>query len=133
MSLQVEIEQASTDSVPDMAKIRHWIEATWERVGCEQGPDVETVEVSVRIVDIEEMQQLNHAWRDQDTSTNVLSFPTDAQPHAPLLHIGDIVACAPVIADEARVQGKSLDAHWAHMCVHGTLHLLGHEIGRAHV
>ena len=85
-------------------------------------------EVSVRIVGRREGRRLNAQWRGKDYATNVLSFPAEGLPRAlrprPL---GDLVLCAPVVADEARAQGKTLAAHWAHLVVHGVLHLLGHD------
>ena len=76
------------------------------------------------------MQELNKAFRDQDKPTNVLSFPAgeiDGLPADSGLPLGDIVICAAVVKDEAEDQGKSLLDHWAHMIVHGTLHLLGFD------
>lgn len=85
----------------------------------------------MRIVDADEGRELNRRFRDRDYATNVLSFPDDAP--AELLGadeprpLGDLVLCAPVVAEEAAGQGKSPAAHWAHLIVHGTLHLLGHD------
>ena len=85
-------------------------------------------ELGIRVVGSGESRALNARWRGRDKPTNVLSFP--ASPELPG-QIGDIVVCAPVVAREAREQGKALAAHWAHMVVHGTLHLLGFDHGRA--
>ena len=76
-----------------------------------------------------EGRALNERWRRRAYATNVLSFP--AAPELGGRQIGDIVVCAPVVAREAREQGKALAAHWAHMVVHGTLHLLGFDHQRA--
>ncbi len=84
---------------------------------------------------VAEGRHLNRQWRSKDKPTNVLSFPLEdalaaaVDASAPL---GDIVICAPVIRREAKEQSKAADAHWAHMVVHGTLHLLGydHEVDR---
>ncbi|AWF82461.1 rRNA maturation RNase YbeY [Microbulbifer sp. A4B17] len=84
-------------------------------------------ELSVRIVDESESQELNHQYRDKDKPTNVLSFPTDFPAELDLPMLGDLVICAPVVQLEAEQQSKSLSAHWAHMVVHGTLHLLGYD------
>jgi len=81
----------------------------------------------VRLVDAPEMASLNKTYRGKDGPTNVLSFPADLPPDLDLPLLGDIVICAPVVAAEAREQHKSPDAHWAHMAVHGTLHLLGYD------
>lgn len=91
----------------------------------------DAAEVSIRIVDEAEGAELNRTWRHKDYATNVLSFPAELPPgiRSPLL--GDLVICAPVVIREAAQQGKSPEAHWAHLVVHGTLHLLGydHETG----
>jgi probable rRNA maturation factor len=117
---------SADDGVPAAAAIQDWV-----RRGLTLSPQaVANVEVSVRVVDESEMQQLNRDFRGQDKSTNVLSFPAgeitglpaDAAPF-----LGDIVICAPVIAREAAEQGKPLPDHWAHMLVHGTLHLIGYD------
>lgn len=85
--------------------------------------------LSIRVVGTAESRRLNRTWRGKDKPTNVLSFPAPAT-QSPLL--GDLAICAPVVAREAREQGKSAQAHWAHMVVHGVLHLLGydHELDR---
>ena len=79
-------------------------------------------EITLRLVDADEGQQLNRDFRGRDYATNVLSFPF-GEPG----YLGDIVICAPVVAREAVAQGKALHAHWAHLVVHGVLHLLGHD------
>jgi probable rRNA maturation factor len=78
-------------------------------------------ELTIRVVGAAESRRLNRTWRGKDKPTNVLSFTADA----PVL--GDLAICAPVVAREAREQGKSPAAHWAHMVVHGVLHLLGYD------
>lgn len=104
---------------PGPASLRRWARlAAGERGG----------ELGIRVVGSRESRALNARWRGRDRPTNVLSFPADG-PRGPQL--GDIVVCAPVVADEARAQGKPLAAHWAHMVVHGTLHLLGFDHERA--
>ena len=84
-------------------------------------------QLTVRLVDTEEGVALNQDYRHRQGATNVLSFPFGEpfQMQPPLL--GDVVICAPVVAAEARQQNKSLLAHWAHLVVHGTLHLLGYD------
>ncbi len=89
--------------------------------------DLEQAEVNLRLVDAEESRQLNHRYRDRDQATNVLSFPSCLPPGAGPVHLGDVVLCAPVIAAEAAAQGKSARAHWAHMVIHGLLHLRGFD------
>lgn len=85
-------------------------------------------EITVRIVGEDEGRQLNRDYRHKDYATNVLSFPADVPDELldiPLL--GDLVICVPVVEREAREQGKTLEAHWAHLVIHGCLHLLGYD------
>lgn len=84
-------------------------------------------EVTVRIVDIVESQQLNLDYREKDKPTNVLSFPFEAPEHIDMPFLGDLVVCAAVVEQEAREQQKQIIDHWAHLCVHGLLHLLGYD------
>ncbi|GIU29202.1 rRNA maturation RNase YbeY [Shewanella sp. MBTL60-007] len=84
-------------------------------------------ELTIRIVDVEESQELNSTYRGKDKPTNVLSFPFEAPPGIELPLLGDLVICAAVVKQEAIDQNKPLIAHWAHMVVHGCLHLLGYD------
>jgi probable rRNA maturation factor len=120
MNLQVDISSASTERAPEDSDIRNWIRAALT----DRQSDAE---VSVRLVDVEEMSQLNHDYRDKNGPTNVLSFPAGLPEDLGLPLLGDIVICAPIVAQEAVDQGKPTQAHWAHMTVHGTLHLLGYD------
>ncbi|WP_423821333.1 rRNA maturation RNase YbeY [Salinisphaera sp. SPP-AMP-43] len=94
----------------------------------EAGIDAQTdmVSLDVRIVDEAESADLNGRYRDKPYATNVLSFPADARLPG-FRALGDLVICRPVIVAEANDQGKSLDAHFTHMVVHGSLHLLGFD------
>lgn len=82
--------------------------------------------ISFNIIGLEEMQALNLQYRKKDKPTNVLAFPCEI-PNVPNGFLGDIVLCAPQIELEAKQQGKDLMAHWAHLMLHGTLHLLGYD------
>ena len=84
-------------------------------------------ELSIRMVENKESQQLNHQYRGKNKPTNVLSFPADLPPHIELPLLGDLIIAANVVKDEACEQKKPLIAHWAHMVVHGCLHLLGYD------
>jgi probable rRNA maturation factor len=106
--------------VPGPASLRRWALAA---AGGRRG------ELGIRVVGSRESRVLNARWRGRDRPTNVLSFPAD--PGLRPAQLGDLVVCAPVVAREAREQGKTLSAHWAHMVVHGTLHLLGFDHARA--
>lgn len=103
--------------IPTAASLRGWAMAALE---------ADAGDLTIRIVDAEESRSLNHRYRGKDKPTNVLSFHGDAELQSePVL--GDLVICAPVVAAEALAQGKTARAHWAHMVVHGCLHLLGHD------
>ncbi|MFN7551638.1 MAG: rRNA maturation RNase YbeY [Pseudomonadota bacterium] len=107
------------DGLPDEKLFREWVAAA---VGRQRA----AAEVSLRIVDAAEGQALNLQYRHRDYATNVLSFPADLPTGLGIPLLGDLVLCAPVIASEALAQGKTVLEHWAHLTVHGTLHLLGH-------
>ncbi len=117
IDLQVAI---SDDSLPTEASFRQWVTATLP-------PDKIQSELTIRIVGLEESRQLNAQYRHKDAPTNVLSFPSDPDLPLEIAFLGDLVVCAPVVAQEAFDQNKDLDAHWAHMIVHGVLHLLGYD------
>jgi probable rRNA maturation factor len=122
MSLTVDIQCASGEPVPSEDDLRRWIAAALA-----SRTTRDDTEISVRLVDIPEMAGLNRAYRGKPGPTNVLSFPADLPAELALPLLGDIVICAPVVREEAQSQHKALAAHWAHMAVHGTLHLLGYD------
>ena len=107
--------------VPDVGWLADWVNAALTgHAGA----------VTVRIVGAAEMQALNRDYRDADKPTNVLSFPAgtiEGLPPEESGPLGDIVVCADVVMEEAREQGKAPEDHWAHLLVHGTLHLLGYD------
>ena len=121
MSIDVEIQFATTEGdLPDKQQINNWVCAALE-------DQTELVELTVRIVDEEEGRKLNQQWRQGTGATNVLSFPTEGLEEIQPELLGDVVICAPVVQDEAIEQKKSPESHWAHMVIHGTLHLLGYD------
>lgn len=113
---------ASRKGVPTSASFRQWVEAALR--GAKRR---KATELSIRIVDAKEGRTLNRDYRGKDYATNVLSFPVELPPGVKLPLIGDLVICAPVVAREAAEQGKHARDHWAHMTVHGVLHLLGYD------
>lgn len=126
MTVLVDVELASNaTATPAADEIARWVRRTVLAAGRDSD-----LEVSVRVVDEDEMQALNREFRGKDKPTNVLSFPAvdimglPADTRVPL---GDIVVCAAVVLEEAAEQGKPLADHWAHMLVHGTLHLMGFD------
>jgi len=116
----VELDLAMTESVPAEALFQRWAEAA--------AADQETrTELSIRIVDEAESAELNQTYRHKLGPTNVLSFPCEVPAGVPNDLLGDLVICAPVVEREAREQGKPAEAHWAHIVVHGVLHLRGYD------
>ena len=124
--MEVEVQVASDASdIPSGDAISDWV----HRTAAAAGHDGEST-ILIRVVDEDEMHELNRNYRNQDKPTNVLSFPAgeiDGLPAGEAAMLGDIVVCAGVVAREAAEQGKSSADHWSHMIVHGTLHLLGYD------
>ena len=128
MTVTADVQVACEDAdVPPAATFQTWVAAAVGQSGRAPAGDTD---VAVRIVNADEIRTLNRLYREKDTPTNVLSFPAGdiegLPPEAPQL-LGDVVVCASVVAAEAREQGKAVEHHWAHMIVHGTLHLLGFD------
>jgi len=122
MSYRIDVEvNSSSTKIPSVENIELWISTALH------SDELNQAEVSVYIVDEPESQELNSQYRGKNKSTNVLSFPADIPDEVGVPLLGDLVICAPVVEREAQEQGKSLEAHWAHMLIHGTLHLLGYD------
>jgi probable rRNA maturation factor len=120
-SVTVDIDNAcDAMNIPDDSTVQRWIATAL--VGLRQ-----RAYVSIRIVDEQESAELNHQYRHKNYATNILSFPSDLPEHYEPPLLGDLAICAAVVQREAAEQHKSPDAHWAHMLVHGTLHLLGFD------
>lgn len=118
--LDRQIALEDTSNLPSQTELSLWVTAVLEG-------RMDEAELTIRIVGNEESQQLNHDYRGKDKPTNVLSFPFEAPAEIALPLLGDLIICAPVVTLEAQAQNKTLQAHWAHMVVHGTLHLLGYD------
>jgi probable rRNA maturation factor len=121
MRAKIEVQIASkTADLPSVKQFQSWARAAL--FGVEGSP-----ELTVRVVDEAESAELNRSYRHAAGPTNVLSFTFEAPEQVQLFLLGDVVICAPVVEREAHEQNKPVDAHWAHMVVHGTLHLLGYD------
>lgn len=120
-------------TTPSDNELQAWATAALEASCGNSG--IENFELSVRLVDEAESRELNVRYRDKDSATNVLSFPSDLPPAVAIEMaeqsgtrvLGDILICAPLVNAEAQEQGKDRVHHWAHLLVHGVLHLLGHD------
>ena len=119
--LELDLQRATDAAAPDDAAFRRWCELALRQRSADS-------EMTIRLVDEPEARELNHTYRHKDYATNVLSFPADVPDDLldiPLL--GDLVICVAVVEREAAEQGKALEAHWAHLVIHGCLHLLGYD------
>ena len=117
----VDLQLACGDkAVPEENDFQRWVEAALT-------PYKKTFELTIRIFSLDESRQLNHQYRGKDKATNVLSFPFEVPEGIELDLLGDLVICVDVVEQEATEQHKSSNAHWAHMTVHGCLHLLGFD------
>lgn len=123
--IELDYQNACSESnIPDQEQCLKWLEQFL--------PDFQqTSELTIRVVDEAESRELNHTYRDKDKSTNVLSFPFEVPEHLPedidFPLLGDLVICAQVVNREAVEQDKTIEAHWAHMLLHGCLHLLDYD------
>jgi probable rRNA maturation factor len=124
----VDLQVASdVGDLPDEEQLERWVASTLRAADADHARDFE---ISVRLVNEDESRELNQRFRNQDQATNVLSFPfspPDGLPEDTVQSLGDLVICAPVVVREARQQDKAVPDHWAHMVVHGTLHMLGYD------
>lgn len=119
LSLDLQIA-TNSNSLPTNADFEKWVTAVLNS-------KMDCAELTIRIVEPQESQQLNNTYRSKNKPTNVLSFPFEAPLEVELPLLGDLVICASVVENEAKEQNKPLLAHWAHMTVHGCLHLLGYD------
>lgn len=119
-TLFVDIQHASEKGeIPGDEELKDWAQAAY------QGEN--EAEITLRLVDEHESADLNKRYRGKDRPTNVLSFPFEVPPEIPVSLLGDLVICTAVVAAEAQEQQKSISAHWAHMVIHGMLHLQGYD------
>ena len=122
MSVILDLQLACADEsgLPTEAEFQRWLDAAIL-------PFQQEAEVTIRLVDVAESNELNLTYRGKDKPTNVLSFPFECPPGIELPLLGDLIICRQVVEQEAQEQNKPLAAHWAHMVVHGSLHLLGYD------
>ena len=119
--IELDLQIASEGQAPSLEQLQQWCALALRQRSADS-------ELTIRLVDEPEGRELNNTWRHKDYATNVLSFPADVPEgllDIPLL--GDLVICVPVVEREAAEQDKSLEAHWAHLVIHGCLHLLGYD------
>ena len=128
MELTVDLqisEKLEPSTVPNKQDMSQWIKASIETAALTR--TMKEIEVSIRVVDQDESQLSNLNYRQQNKPTNVLSFPAELPDYLDLPLLGDLLICAPILEQEAKSQNKKEIDHWAHIIVHGTLHLLGYD------
>ncbi len=113
----------SSIDVPTEAQLTEWVALSLSKAGFKQS----NAELTIRVVSSQEIQMLNHQYRGKDSPTNVLSFPFEVPAEVDCDLLGDIIICEDIVKFEANNQNKKLLEHWAHLVVHGTLHLLGFD------
>jgi len=122
MSHIVDLQNAcDAQEIPSIEQFQLWVDS------CLTTITKQKFELTIRLVNLDESQQLNKQYRQKDKPTNVLSFPFEVPDGIELNLLGDLIICAQVVEQEATVQNKALLDHWAHMVVHGCLHLLGYD------
>ena len=123
MKLKVDFQKACAEETPTMEDFEKWIQSTATTIKYLK----KQAEVNIRAVDEKEMLYLNNTFRKKTALTNVLSFPANLPKEIEINLLGDIAICAPVVQKEATKLGKPEKAHWAHLTVHGMLHLIGYD------
>ena len=108
----------SRKGVPSPISFKKWAEAACKG-------RIKFADIAIRVVDLKEGKAINKHYRGKDYATNVLSFPAELPEGVTLPLLGDLLICAPIVAKEAKAQKKDLNAHYAHLTIHGVLHLLG--------
>ena len=137
LSIKVDVDLQNpneAESLPALSKLESWCEACIQTQSIAKAFD-DSLSVLIRVVDIDESAHLNQKYREKDGPTNVLSYPNDvpefmldiAELKEQNSHLGDLVICEPLVISEASEQNKPITAHWAHLIVHGILHLQGFD------
>ncbi len=121
MTVDLQIAVENPDSIVSSQRVEFWVNKTLKEI------DHPEKDLTVRLVEECEIQQLNRDYRDKDKPTNVLSFPFDDVPEAEYEYLGDIIICMDVVRTESAQQDKDFESHFAHMVIHGTLHLCGYD------
>jgi probable rRNA maturation factor len=125
MTAAVHIDR-DADATPADEAFELWVSAVFDHTPAPTPSEI-SPELSIRCVELDEMTEANSRFRQKTGATNVLSFPVDPDLIQKTGLLGDILICAPVVTAEAERQGKDVSHHWAHLTVHGTLHLLGFD------
>jgi len=129
MNVTIELMNASTETIlPSPKEFQCWSEAALKAIpAADDAAIAENSELSIRIVDESESASLNETYRHKKGPTNILSFPCSGVPGTDINLLGDLAICAALVKQEAAQQSKSIESHWAHLTVHGVLHLQGFD------
>lgn len=109
-------------NIPSSDHVSNWLHAALTHIHHKKD-----IEVGIRVIGSDESYRLNQQYRNQAKATNVLSFESELPDYIPSNFIGDLAICASIVVEEALTQNKSINDHWAHLCIHGLLHLLGYD------
>lgn len=112
-------------NLPNFSQLQQWIETTFQLIPLTL--DKSKFEITLRFIDKEESAELNETYRHKNGPTNILSFPDDSIPGFSSTSFGDLAICVPLVVDEANAQSKTVEAHFAHLIIHGILHLVGYD------
>lgn len=123
--IDLQIATENNENLPSLEQFTQWVQRALAHEA--QTEDFPETEITIRIVDEAESHELNLTYRGKDKSTNVLSFPFEVPEGIELPLLGDLIICRQVVEKEAQEQQISLESHWAHLAIHGTLHLLGYD------
>ena len=129
MTNHIELDIQNPDNIsisPSLDELCLWANTALKLASNNNTSDL-NFDMTLRIVNETEGKELNQTYRNKSNATNVLSFPFEVPENIPLNLLGDIVICAPIVTKEAEIQHKTTQSHWAHLTIHGTLHLLGFD------
>ncbi|EFM90173.1 putative metalloprotease [Actinobacillus pleuropneumoniae] len=123
--IDLQIAAENSENLPSLEQFTQWVQRALAHEA--QTEDFPETEITIRIVDEAESHELNLTYRGKDKPTNVLSFPFEVPEGIELPLLGDLIICRQVVEKEAQEQQISLESHWTHLAIHGTLHLLGYD------
>ncbi|WGE89993.1 rRNA maturation RNase YbeY [Actinobacillus arthritidis] len=123
--IDLQIATENNENLPSLDQFTQWVQRALSHEA--QTEDFPETEITIRIVDEAESHELNLTYRGKDKPTNVLSFPFEVPEGIELPLLGDLIICRQVVEQEAQEQQIALESHWAHLAIHGTLHLLGYD------
>ena len=125
MKIVISLQNATHSNIPTLAQLNHWVETIFKIMPTTSNRHNNSL--TIRFIDKEESATLNETFRQKKGPTNILSFADEPIPGFTSDSLGDLAICAPLVIEEAKIQVKQLLAHYAHLVIHGVLHLLGYD------